>query len=90
MPKGTPPKGKDTSARRADSRARSKSVKLKALSGDTSMAAMEASRASSGESSPARKASTRLQASPNHGTSTRGEYPASARLFTVVVGSVRV
>ena len=90
MPKGTPPKGKDTSALRADSRARSKSVKLKALSGDASVAAMEASRASSGESSPVRKASTKLQASPNHGASTRAEYPRLLAPFTVVVGSVQV
>ena len=67
MPQGTPPKGSDTSARSAASRARSKSVWLKAFSGDAPMAAMQASRASSGDSSLARKASTRPQASPSHG-----------------------
>ena len=66
-PQGTPPKGSVTLALRAASRARSKSVKLKALSGDASMAAMQASRASSGDSSLARKASTRPQASSSHG-----------------------
>src|SRR5580693_5124673 len=72
-PKGTPPNGRLTSARTAASRARSKSVKLNALSGDLWMAAMQSSSASAGESSPARNASTRLQASPNQGVLTRAD-----------------
>ena len=53
------------------------------------MAAMEASRASSGDSSLARKASTRLQASPNHGCVHVRRVPATTRRITIVVGSVR-
>ncbi len=80
-PQGTPPNGSATLAFSAASRARSKSVKLNALSGDVSMAAMQSSSASSGESSLARKASTRLQASWSHGVltgaeSTRAPLPA--------------
>ena len=61
---GTPPKGRETSAEAAVSRAASASRWLKALSSDASMAARDASRASTGESVPSRKASTREQASP--------------------------
>jgi len=66
-PNGTPPKGSETSAAAAASRARSKSVWLKALSGEASIASMQASSASRGESVPARKASTSEQASPSQG-----------------------
>src|SRR5580704_16473647 len=68
-PNGTPPNGRATSASVAASRARSKSVWLKALSGDLSMASIQASSASSGEMSRARNASTRPQASSIHGVS---------------------
>ena len=69
--------------------ARSKSVKLKALSGDASMAAMHSSSASSGDSSPARKASTRPQASPSHGVLTaRTSTPAPPRRAPAAARSV--
>src|SRR6516165_12813739 len=74
-PKGTPPKGRPTSAEAAASRAWSKSVKLHTFSGDRSSAAMQSSRASSGDTSFARNASTRLQASPNHGVPTGRTVP---------------
>jgi hypothetical protein len=66
-PKGTPPKGSAGSATLAAWRARSKSVWLKALRGERPMASIQASSASNGESSLARNASTRPQASPIHG-----------------------
>ena len=82
-PNGTPPNGSDTSARWAASRARSKSVKLKALSGESPMAAMQASRASSGETCLARNASTRLHASSIQSSATAADGtpfdPARAR-----------
>ena len=67
-PMGTPPKGRRTSAACADVRACSSSMKQTAFSDDAAMAANEPSRASVGDSSPARKASTREQASPNQGS----------------------
>ena len=66
-PNGTPPKGRVRSALAAARRARSKSVKLNAFSGEASIAAMKSSSASSGDRSLARNASTSPQASPNHG-----------------------
>ncbi len=69
MPMGTPPKGRETSADAAAARAASTSRWLKALRPEASMAASEASSASSGLSAPARKASTSEQASPSQGWS---------------------
>ncbi len=65
-PTGTPPKGSDTSTVRAASRAASGSEKHTALRAEASMAARLASSSSSGDRSPARKASTNETASPFH------------------------
>ena len=68
MPAGTPPKGWDTSAARAASYARSGSRNEKQFRSVASMAARVASSSSTGDRSPARKASTREEASPDHGS----------------------
>src|SRR5438128_8653631 len=71
---GTPPKGSETSARAAVSRAASASRKENALSEEVSIAASDASRASRGESSPHRNASTSEQASCIQGSGMGGRY----------------
>ncbi|MEY3055461.1 MAG: hypothetical protein RL550_1984, partial [Actinomycetota bacterium] len=68
-PMGTPPKGREMSARDAASRARSGSRNEKALRSLDAMADNVASSSSTGERSPRRKASTSEQASPVHGVS---------------------
>ena len=67
-PMGTPPKGRDTSARAAWVLAASASTSEKAFRSEASMAANDASRASVGLRVLARKASTSEQASPSHGS----------------------
>ncbi len=70
---GTPPKGCDTSAASAVSRACSSSTKHTALSDESATAASDASRASVGEMVPARNASTSEQASSIHGCPVMGQ-----------------
>ncbi len=68
-PIGTPPKGSCTSAAAAAARAASVSRKQNAFNSERSIAASVASSSSTGVRSPARKASTREQASPDQGAS---------------------
>src|SRR5438552_2622108 len=86
---GTPPKGSETSARDAVARAVSASRKENALSVDASIAASDASRASTGESSRERNASTSEQASSIQGSGMSGRYSRARPLESADMDGLR-